>query len=278
MGNEVLEFLEHHGVKGQKWGIRNEKALVGSPHLIPSRPSSTKTKSPSIHVDEAPWSNYKESDYTPAQWHNAALIHDHPPGVPTTKNHCKLPIKTPSGVVNRHGVYAAAAVLAGSRGGVHATSEQKASAAAALRRVYSQMGAEPPPSLKARHSDINEFVSDFLEHHGVKGQKWGIRHTPVSKARAKKATHKPVSEHEKVAALRHVPVWALTDDEIRRVNNRLQLESQFYKLNPTKVHQGRQQVKNILETAGLGVAAYSILSGPLGKGAVKLGKRVLTHK
>lgn len=191
--------------------------------------------------------------------------------MPVTKNHCKLPIKTPSGVVNRHGVFAAAAVLAGSRGGVQATSEQKNSAAKELLHVYDQMGATPPPSLHVKHS----FVSDFLEHHGVKGQKWGIRHKPIS--RSKKPSHSKAKDYEQVAALRHVPVWALSDADIKRVNSRLGLERQFYNLNPSKIHQGRKQAEHILATIGIGVAAYNIYKGPFGKDIIALGKKVVSR-
>lgn len=136
------EFFEHHGVRGQKWGVRK-----------------------SIAISEKPWSSYSKADYSREQWHNACLIHNHT-GPSTSKNSCKLPVKTPDGVVNRHGVFAAAAVLAGSRGGVQATPAQKEAARKALLRLYSEMDAKPPESLKQSNLD------KFLEHYGIKGMRW----------------------------------------------------------------------------------------------------------
>ena len=126
-----------------------------------------------IHVSEKPWSEYTKTDYTPEQWHKACLIHLHD-GSPTAKDQCKLPVRTPGGAVSRPGVHAAAAALAGARGGVDAPAEAKNKAVSALIRLYGELGEDPPPSLK--HAD----VEDFLQHVGVKGMKWGRRKTSGS--------------------------------------------------------------------------------------------------
>jgi len=112
------------------------------------------------HLSEQAWSNWTKADYTLEQWHAACLIHTHD-GAPTSKSQCKLPVKTPNGVLNRNGVHAAAAALAGARGGVTGVSaDQKEKAAGALRRYYAQLEEDPPESLK---------------HFGTKGMKWGVR-------------------------------------------------------------------------------------------------------
>ena len=122
-------------------------------------------------ISTQPWSNYTKADYTPEQWHSACLIHIHD-GPPTSKSQCKLPVKTPSGTLNRNGVHAAAAALAGARGGVNAPSEEKAKAARALVRYYRELGDQAPASL-LKHA-LNDEI-DILEHYGVKGMHWGIR-------------------------------------------------------------------------------------------------------
>ena len=61
---------------------------------------------------------------------------------------CKLPVKEPSGAVNRNAVHAAAAALAGGRGGVNASPASKKSAAKKLVRLYGEIGDEVPDSIK----------------------------------------------------------------------------------------------------------------------------------
>lgn len=112
-----------------------------------------------LHISEKPWSDYTKADYTIEQWHAACLIHQHQ-GPPTSKSQCKLPVKTPGGALNRNGVHAAAAALAGARGGVQASSEEKAKAASALRGYYKQLGETPPDSLA--QSNINLGVVDNI--------------------------------------------------------------------------------------------------------------------
>lgn len=104
-------------------------------------------------ASDRPWSDFTQADYTPAQWHAACLIHDHGGGVPDTKDQCKLPVKEPGGTLNRNGVHAAAGAIGGARGGVSASSEQKAKAKSALRGLYGTLGEDPPDSIKAAADD-----------------------------------------------------------------------------------------------------------------------------
>ena len=138
-----------------------------------------------IHVSEKPWSEYTKADYTPEQWHRACLIHLHE-GSSAPKGQCKLPVRTPGGALSRPGVHAAAAALAGARGGVDAPDAEKSKAKSSLIRLYNELGDDPPPSLKhsegegmtdlIEQSPIDvDNVDDFLAHYGVPGMKWGVR-------------------------------------------------------------------------------------------------------
>lgn len=260
----VTSILEHHGVKGQKWGIRNARGSSG----VTNSASSTK---PTIKLDEKPWSAYKESDYTPAQWHAATLIHNHT-GPPTSKKQCKLPIKTPDGVVNHHAVYSAAAALAGARGGVFATSEQKHEAANKLMSTYHAMGQKPPPSLVARHSIIGKDVSnEILEHHGVKGQKWGIRNDRPSSGK----THPLSGDSKRAQELRTRPVSSLTNKQLKTLNDRMNLEQNYKRMNPSKHAVGKKRAEEILATVGIGVTAYNLFKSPAGLAVMKVGTKLL---
>ncbi len=64
------------------------------------------------------------------------------------KDACKMPIKEPSGEYNVNAIHAAAAALAGGRGGVQASPAEKKAAAKKLASLYARMHEDPPPSLK----------------------------------------------------------------------------------------------------------------------------------
>jgi len=98
-------------------------------------------------ISEKPWSSFSESDYNDSQWYEACLIKP-PKSEYTAKNQAKLPVREPDGTLNRNGVHAAAAALAGARGGVKASPEDKRKAARELIRLYRELEEEPPESIK----------------------------------------------------------------------------------------------------------------------------------
>ena len=78
----------------------------------------------------------------------ACLIDLNAPNEEKIKSKCKLPIREPGGVLNRNAIHAAAASLAGARGGVQAPPEAKRKAARRLLSLYREMDEEPPESLR----------------------------------------------------------------------------------------------------------------------------------
>ena len=106
---------------------------------------------------DKPWDEIAESDYADAKEFCAACLIDlNPPGKDKTKQGCKLPIKEPrsmGGRVNRNAVIAAAAVLAGGRGGVKAPRDQQRKAARSLVQLYREMKDEPPERLRKLAGD-----------------------------------------------------------------------------------------------------------------------------
>lgn len=193
-------------------------------------------------VSTKPWSDYKESDYTLEQWHNACIIHQHQ-GPPTSKSQCKLPIKTPGGAINKNGVHAAAAVLAGARGGVDATPHEKVDAASFLVRIYKQMNEKPPDSI------VNVLGHSFLEHHGVKGQKWGIRNKRDKNSKGRSG----LTTFNKNPA-------RLSDAELSRRIKRMELEKKYKDLNAPIKSSGKKYAHDLLQNSGKTVVG-AVLGG-----------------
>ncbi len=100
-------------------------------------------------VSNKPWGTISAADYKDADAYCAAcLIDTNETGKPKTKNACKLPVREPGGDLNANGVHAAAAVLAGARGGVSAPSAAKKKAAKKLMSHYGEMKETPPDSIR----------------------------------------------------------------------------------------------------------------------------------
>jgi hypothetical protein len=105
-------------------------------------------------VSTKPWGDITEADYADAaDYCDASLVNlnDGPRGR-WSKAQCHLPIREPKamgGMVNRNALGAAAAALAGARGGVQLPPDAKRQAARALVRQYLAAGMAPPPSLTA---------------------------------------------------------------------------------------------------------------------------------
>lgn len=181
---------------------------------------TTKTLS---HISERPWSEYTAADYTVEQWHRACLIHQHQ-GAPTSKNQCKLPVRTPDGAINRNGVHAAAAALAGARGGVQASPGEKADAAAALRRLYGELDEDLPNYLKQGE----DLTNDILAHYGIKGMHWGVRRTRQQIDADAEDVVKVKTHKAKVKTNRTTDV--LSNKELQELVNRMNLEQQYSRL------------------------------------------------
>lgn len=94
-------------------------------------------------VSDKPWSDFTQADYSDDQWYAACCLHRN--GSSRSKGDNGLPIKEPSGALNRNGVHAAA----GRFGQTQGPAAAKAAAKACIRGAYKQLGEEPPDSLKA---------------------------------------------------------------------------------------------------------------------------------
>lgn len=101
-------------------------------------------------ISNRPWGNVSQADYPDAgAYCDACLINGNTgPRARWTKAACKLPVREPNGDLNRNGVHAAAARLAGAGGGVDASPEQKRSAARKIAAHYRQLDEALPDSMR----------------------------------------------------------------------------------------------------------------------------------
>lgn len=92
-----------------------------------------------------------------------------------------------------------------------------------------------------------------LYHYGILGMKWGVRRTPAQLARARGKTKSSSSDNDtdnnkdKTSSNTSTKksISEMTDDELRKTINRMQLEQQYRNLNPEKVSAGKKFVNTL---------------------------------
>ena len=96
-----------------------------------------------------------------------------------------------------------------------------------------------------------------LYHHGVKGQRWGIRRyqnkdgslTPQGKIRygaVYKKGSKPSTSSSESSKSKTKPVSEMSDQELQAAINRKRLEAEYARLNPKQVSKGQKFAKAVM--------------------------------
>lgn len=115
-----------------------------------------------------------------------------------------------------------------------------------------------------------------LQHHGIKGMRWGIRRTDeqlkADKGRIDTASN-IVKESKNInnsvsnirSSTKSQNLNKMTDAELRARVNRMNLEQQYAQLSSQQTSRGQSYVKNTLEVAGSALAiAGSVVTIALG--------------
>jgi hypothetical protein len=114
-------------------------------------------------------------------------------------------------------------------------------------------------------------VGNHLNHHGIKGMKWGVRKGSSS---SDSTSSRPgsSSDHEEAEAiktkLRSGGVKSLANHELVKLNTRMQLEQTQRNLQgqkPTTFDKGHHHVKKILSTGKTLADIYNTVNSPAGK-------------
>lgn len=84
------------------------------------------------------------------------------------------------------------------------------------------------------------YVSNELQHHGIKGMKWGIRRTPAQLGHPTKKSS---------TSQRREEMKKMSDTELRNRINRIQMEKQYMQLTAPDINPGKKFVKDVLTNA-----------------------------
>lgn len=87
------------------------------------------------------------------------------------------------------------------------------------------------------------MYNNELYHWGVKGMKWGVR-----KKRA------PSEDHVRTKTLKKKRLYELSNDELKDLNTRMQLEVQYKNLKKQNVSAGKKFIKDVAYDSAKGLA------------------------
>lgn len=113
-----------------------------------------------------------------------------------------------------------------------------------------------------------EKYEEILEHHGIKGQKWGVRRyqnrdgTRTAAGKKREQAHFDDSVHDDYnKAHNSKSVKSMSDAELRTRLNRLQMEKQYKQLSNADVNRGKEFVSKSLKIAtGVATATTTALT------------------
>ena len=151
---------------------------------------------------------------------------------------------------------------------------------------------------------LESFYKNFFGHHGVPGMKWGVRKdrrsggsggTTIKKKKAMPAVQKRTPGRKTAASkvkpgqpakkqgertTTGSPVERVSDEKLRKMVNRLQMEKQYADLTRPQASQGKKFVSEVLSNSGKQVATTFVTAGStyLLKKAIegKYGKQVVS--
>ena len=131
--------------------------------------------------------------------------------------------------------------------------------------------------------NYSNYNPDVLCHHGVKGMKWGIRkdYSSSGSGKRKRSRQEDWSDDAKEASqIKKKRVSQMSNAELRKLNERQNLERQHQQLNPSVISKGVKYVTTAAAVTGTALTIYANsekiikLGKPIVEAAIKNAKTI----
>ena len=116
----------------------------------------------------------------------------------------------------------------------------------------------------------NRSVSDVLMHYGIKGMKWGVRRSQkeLDRAAGRKPSKPGPSEDATRAAslkkkVRSGGTKALSNDEMKDLLGRMDLEQRYSRANPNLLKRGQSAVRDFISATGTANNLLTLANSPV---------------
>ena len=125
---------------------------------------------------------------------------------------------------------------------------------------------------------MSSAADDFLAHYGVKGMRWGYRRQ--SDGSVKPSGKTPKSEdHEASRALMKKRPSQMSNSELKKLNERMQLEQTYSQLmakQGSRIGRGQGHVKTVLGVTKTLSEVYNVVNSPAGKATIDVVKKAVS--
>ena len=97
----------------------------------------------------------------------------------------------------------------------------------------------------------------YLSHHGIKGMRWGVRRTEAQLARVRGRKKNWSEDARTASAIKKKSVNKMSNAELKKVNERVRLEQEYSRLNPSAINKGWKFVAATAGVMGTTMALYN---------------------
>lgn len=237
--------VEHHGVKGQKWGVRRadakfeRKASSFNTFVKVNNAAAKKyNETDLIRINNKP--EYKGKDFNKPSALRTKYAKEHTDAFTARLDEAASDLGTNASGTRKYTVH----VDDQGAWGVTTEEVKHADEAFTVNVEYDSRGfITRVLPLTDEMAQAENFVDDFLAHHGVKGQKWGVRRSRAERVAAS-SDSTTVKAHRSTA--KSSGVKALSNKELEEVVRRMNLEQQYKRLSAGDKSRGRKLVESLL--------------------------------